>query len=83
MFQKKLNLLEILPDVQSHGAQWHNTVSHNTCECRVFYKKIQSDIEAGKIKFDAPEKPMKIDGHPFLANMVDVKDHDAKTGARS
>ena len=82
MFQKKLNLLEILPDVQRHGAQWHNTVSHNICECRVFYKKIQSDIEAGKIKFDAPEKPMKIDGHPFPVHMVEAKDPNAKIWPR-
>ena len=45
--------------------KWHNVVSHNTCECRVFYKEIQLAIEAGRIKFDVPKKPMKIDGHPL------------------
>ena len=48
----------------------------------MFYKEIQSVIEAGRIKFDAPEKPMKIDGHPFPTNMVEVIDHDAKTGPK-
>ena len=54
--------------------KWHNAISHSTNECRVFYKEIQSVIEAGRIKFDAPEKPMKINGHPFPANRVEVKD---------
>ena len=45
-------------------------------------KEIQSAIEAGRIKFDVPEKPMKIDGHPFHTNMVDVKDLDTKTGPK-
>jgi len=62
--------------------KWHNAVSHNTCECRMFCNKIQSAIEQGWIKFDAPEKPIKIDGHPFPANIVDVKDQDAKTGGQ-
>ena len=63
--------------------KWRNTVSHSTSECRVFCREIQSTIEAGKIKFDAPEKPMKIDGHPFPTNMVEVVDHDANTGAKA
>ena len=29
-------------------------------------------IEQGRLKFETPKKPMKIDGHPFPANMVDV-----------
>ena len=29
-------------------------------------------IEQGRLKFETPNKPMKIDGHPFPANMVDV-----------
>ena len=59
--------------------KWHNAVSHSTNECRVFCKEIQSAIEAGRIKFDAPEKPMKIDGLPFPTNMVEVVDHDVRT----
>ena len=43
----------------------------------MFCKEIQSAVEAGKIKFDAPEKPMKIDGHPFPTNMVELKENDA------
>ena len=38
----------------------------------MFRQQIQSAIEQGKLKFETPKKPMKIDGHPFLANMVDV-----------
>ena len=29
-------------------------------------------FEYGKLKFEAPKKMMKIDGHPFATNMVDV-----------
>ena len=45
----------------------------------MFCKEIQSAIEAGRIKFDVPEKPMKIDGHLFPVNIVHAKDQDAKT----
>ena len=40
--------------------------------CKVFRQQIQSAIEQGRLKFEAPKKPMKIDGHPFPTNMVDV-----------
>ena len=39
-------------------------------------------IEAGRIKFDVPEKPMKIDGHPFPANIVELKEHDPDEGVK-
>ena len=52
--------------------KWHNATSHDTNECKVFRQQIQSAIEQGRLKFEAPKKPMKIDGHPFPANMVDV-----------
>ena len=55
---------------------------HSTCECRVFRREIQSAIEAGRIKFDAPEKPMKIDGHPFPTNMVELKENDTDEGIK-
>ena len=29
-------------------------------------------FEQGRLKFEAPKKMMKIDGHPFATNMVDV-----------
>ena len=38
----------------------------------MFRQQIQSAIEQGRLKFEAPKKPMKIDGHPFPTNMVDV-----------
>ena len=52
--------------------KWHNTTSHDINECKVFRQQIQSAIEQGWLKFETPKKPMKIDGHPFPANMVDV-----------
>jgi hypothetical protein len=42
----------------------------------VFRQQIQSAIEQGRIKFKNPEKLMKIDGHPFPTNMVEVSDLD-------
>jgi len=41
-------------------------------KCKVFRQQIQSVIEQGRLKFETPKKPMKIDGHSFPANMVDV-----------
>ena len=38
----------------------------------MFRQQIQSAIELGSLKFETPKKPMKIDGHPFPAKMVDV-----------
>jgi len=29
-------------------------------------------FEQGRLKFEAPNKTMKIDGHPFATNMVDM-----------
>ena len=55
--------------------KWHNAISHNTNECKVFRQQLQSAIESGGIKFDnsKAQKLMKIDQHPFPANMLDAK----------
>ena len=52
--------------------KWHNARSHDTNKCKVFRQQIQSAIEQSRLKFETPKKSMKIDGHPFPANMVDV-----------
>ena len=52
--------------------KWHNATSHDTNECKVFRQQIQMAFEQGRLKFEAPKKTMKIDGHPFAINMVDV-----------
>ena len=55
--------------------KWHNATSHSTNECKVFRQQLQSAIESGRIKFDGSniQKSMKIDQHPFPANMLDAK----------
>ena len=35
-------------------------------------QQIQLAIEQVRLKFEAPKKTMKIDGHPFPTNVVDV-----------
>ena len=52
--------------------KWHNATFQDTNECKVFRQQIQSAIEQGRLKFETPKRPMKIDGHLFPANMVDV-----------
>ena len=52
--------------------KWHNATSHDTNECKVFRQQIQMAFEQGRLKFETPMKTMKIDGHPFTTNMVDV-----------
>ena len=47
-------------------------MSHDTNECKVFRRQIQMAFEQGRLKFEARKKMMKIDGHPFAINMVDV-----------
>jgi len=52
--------------------KWHNATSHDTNECKVFRQQIQLAFEQGSLKFEVPKKMMKIDQHPFSANMVDM-----------
>ena len=52
--------------------KWHNATLHDTNECKVFRQQIQMAFEQGRLKFETPKKMMKINGHPFATNMVDV-----------
>jgi hypothetical protein len=77
--QIKLSRNYMIPSVEElkncKYCKWHNTMSHNTNECKTFHQQIQSAIEQGRIKFKNPSKLMKIDGHPFpSANMVEIND---------
>jgi hypothetical protein len=57
--------------------KWHNATSHNTNDYKIFKQQTQSAI--GKLKFETPtkpEKPMKIDQHPFPTNTVEVSSKD-------
>ena len=62
--------------------KWHNATSHNTNECKVFRQQIQMGFEQGKLKFEIPKKTMKIDGHPFTTNMVDVARDEGPSQAK-
>jgi hypothetical protein len=55
--------------------KWHNATSHSINECKVFRQQLPLAIESGRVKFGNSkiQKPMKIDQHPFLANMLDAK----------
>jgi hypothetical protein len=55
--------------------KWHNATSHSTNECKVFRQQLQLAIESRRIKFGNSKtlKPIKIDQHPFPANMLDAK----------
>jgi hypothetical protein len=71
--------IPIAEELKNHKYyKWHNVVSHNTNECKAFHQQIQSAIEQGRIKFDNPAKPMKIDRHPSPTNMVEVSEGKAK-----
>ena len=54
--------------------KFHNTTSHSTNECRIFWQHIQRAIQQGRLKFDTPRK-MKVDDNPFPRdqNMVDAR----------
>ena len=39
-------------------------------------------FEQGRLKFKAPKKTMKIDGHPFVINMVDVARDEGSSQAK-
>ena len=62
--------------------KWHNATSHETNECKVFRQQIQMAFEQGGLKFEAPKKMMKIDGHLFAMNMVDVARDEGSSQAK-
>jgi hypothetical protein len=48
--------------------KWHNSYSHATNDCNIFWRHVQSPINEGRLKFvESPQ--MKLDKDPFLANM--------------
>lgn len=55
---------------------------HSTNECKTFCKEIQTVIEQGRIKFDNADESMKIDGHPFPANALDVNAQEIEGKAK-
>ena len=77
--QIKLSPNHVIPSVEElkkiKYCKWHNATSHSTNECKVFRQQLQSAIESRRTKFDNSKthKPMKINQHPFPANMLDVK----------
>jgi hypothetical protein len=77
--QIKLSPNHVIPSAEELKkilyCKWHNTTSHSTNECKVFRQQLQSAIESRIIKFgnSKNQKPMKIDQHPFPANMLDAK----------
>ena len=62
--------------------KWHNTTLHDTNECKVFRQQIQMAFKQGRSKFETPKKTMKIDGHPFATNMVDVARDEGSSQAK-
>ena len=56
--------------------------SHDTNECKIFRQQIQMAFEQGRLKFEAPKKTMKINGHPFATNMVDVAKDEGSPQAK-
>jgi hypothetical protein len=49
--------------------KWHNSFSHATNDCNVFYRQIQSAINDGRLKF----QEMQVDMEPFPMNMIDFE----------
>ena len=60
--------------------KFHNSTSHSTNECIIFWQHIQRAIQQGRLKFDTPQK-IKVDDNPFLGdqNMVDAGLFKGKT----
>jgi hypothetical protein len=52
--------------------KWHNSYSHATNDCNVFYCQVQLPINEGRLKF-AKSPQMKLDKDPFPVNMNMVK----------
>ena len=60
--------------------KYHNTTSHTTNDCRIFWQHIERAIQQGKLKFVTAQK-MKVDDNPFPKDqdMVDTKLFKGKT----
>ena len=52
--------------------KWHNAMSHDTNECKVFRQQIQMAFEQGTLKFETPKKTMKINRHQPCSWRKDV-----------
>jgi len=50
--------------------KWHNAMSHDTKECKVFRQQIQLAFEQRKLKFETPKRTMK--SHVMRRNIGDV-----------
>jgi hypothetical protein len=81
--QIKLSHFHTIPSAEELNkvkyCKWHSATSHDTNDCKIFRKQIQSAIEHGRLKFETPtkaEKPMKINQHPFPTNTVEVSSKD-------
>jgi len=84
--QLKLSDNHVIPsakELKKHKyCKWHNSVSHNTNDCKVFRRELQMASEQGRIKLESNTKPMKTDGHPFPpVNMAEIGNGKGKVVA--
>jgi hypothetical protein len=48
--------------------KWHNSFSHDTNDCNVFRRHIQSTVNEGRLSF----QKMQVDMQPFSMNIIDL-----------
>jgi hypothetical protein len=53
--------------------RWHNSFSHATNDCNIFYRQIQSAINEGRLSL----KEMHVDKNPFLVSTIDLQNSKA------
>jgi hypothetical protein len=74
--QIKLSANHVIPSVgelkNKRYCKWHKSVSHDTNDCKIFRQEILTAIQQGRLKFEVPNKTMKIEGHPFPTNEVEI-----------
>jgi hypothetical protein len=60
-----------LDDLKRHAyCKWHNSFSHDTNDCNVSRRQIQSAINEGRLSF----QEMQIDKQPFSVNITQLTD---------
>jgi hypothetical protein len=53
--------------------RWHNSFSHATNDCNIFYRQVQSAINEGRLSL----KEMHVDKNPFLVSTIDLQNSKA------
>jgi hypothetical protein len=64
---KLLHIIPLIEELKRHAYyKWHGSFLHNTNECNVFHRQIQSVVNEGRLRF----QEMKIDRQSVIVDTL-------------